>query len=210
MLEFVQVQKSYGAHLVLSIPTGRLEPGIHWLQGPNGAGKTTLLRMIAGLLPFKGDILLDGHSLQRAPVAYRRVVSWADAEPQYPGFLSGEDLVAFYLSIRKASSTEAERLLSLFSMQSYIHTRIGTWSDGMIKKLSLVLAFLGRPSLIILDEPLVTLDTASVPLLYQVIRDHRSKGCSLLLTAHQDVDTNYLTPGSKLTIRHQSLEMHPL
>jgi ABC-2 type transport system ATP-binding protein len=206
MLKFIQVQKSYGARPVLSIPDGRLSPGTWWLQGPNGSGKTTLLRMIAGLLPFKGDIHLDGHSIHRDPISYRRSVSWADAEPQYPAFLTGEDLLSFYCSVRKTPGSQTQPLLSAFSMQSYIATRIGAWSDGMIKKLSLVLAFIGQPSLIVLDEPLVTLDLTSVSLLYHMIRDRRAQGCSFLLTSHQDIDQNHLPVDLKLLIRDQTLE----
>jgi ABC-2 type transport system ATP-binding protein len=210
MLEFAKVKKSYGTRLVLSIPSAQLSPGIYWLQGVNGSGKTTLLRMIAGLLSFKGDIYLNGHSLRKDPIAYRRAVSWADAEPRYPGFLTGADILSFYLSIRKTPSSQAEGLMEMFSMQSYIATPIGSWSDGMVKKLSLILAFLGDPSLLVLDEPFVSLDTASVALLYQVIRDHRRKGCSLLLTSHQDVDEDVLPLDMTLLIREQTLQAKTL
>ena len=192
--------------MILSIPDSRLPPGTWWLQGPNGSGKTTLLRMIAGLLPFKGDIQLDGHSLHRTPISYRRSVSWADAEPQYPAFLTGEDLLSFYCSVRKTPISQGQQLVSVFSMQSYIATRIGAWSDGMIKKLSLILAFIGRPSLIVLDEPLVTLDLTSVSLLYQMICDRRAHGCSFLLTSHQEVDQYHLPVDLKLLIRDQTVE----
>jgi len=206
MLEFHQVQKSYGLRPILSIPDGRLCPGTWWLQGPNGSGKTTLLRMIAGLLPFKGDIRLDGHSLRRDPIFYRRSVSWADAEPQYPAFLTGEDLVSFYCSVRKTLTSQVQPLVSAFSMQSYVATRIGSWSDGMIKKLSLVLAFIGRPSLIILDEPLVTLDLTSVLQLYHLICDRRAQGCSFLVTSHQEIHQDHLPVDLRLLIRDQTLE----
>jgi len=83
MLEFIQLEKTYDSRPVLSIPSCRLDRGAYWLQGPNGSGKTTLLRIIAGIISFKGDIRLEGHSLRRDPIAYRRAVSWADAEPRY-------------------------------------------------------------------------------------------------------------------------------
>ena len=207
MLNFVDVEKSYGSRQILSIPGGGLDPGIYWLQGANGAGKTTLLRMISGLIPFKGDLVLDGHSLTKSPVHYRRAVSWADAEPRYPGFLTGEDLLAFYLSVRKSSRQASEQLLSAFAMTSYIDTRIGSWSDGMTKKLSLVLALMGHPTLIVLDELLVTLDAGSVNILYQLIQDRLVTGCSFLFTSHQDVDTQRLPLTKKLLIRDQMLEM---
>jgi ABC-2 type transport system ATP-binding protein len=210
MLAFAQLEKSYGSRQVLCIPSLRLDQGIYWLQGPNGSGKTTLLRIIAGINSFKGDLLLDGHSLRREPVAYRRAVSWADAEPRYPAFLTGNDLLSFYLSVRKASALQAEQLVSSFSMTAYISNRIGTWSDGMIKKLSLVLAFLGTPSLIVLDEPLVTLDVSSVPVLSKMIGEHRKLGCSFLFTSHQDTALSSVPTNQVLFIRHQTIETLPI
>jgi ABC-2 type transport system ATP-binding protein len=207
MLQFQQVQKSYTGRLVLDIPGLRLDKGIWWLQGPNGSGKTTFLRMIAGLIPFQGDILSGGKlsdgilsggiSLRKSPLAYRRSVSWADAEPLYPAFLTGQDLVGFYQEIRKTPDSGAARLTTLFQMQSYLPTPVGGWSSGMIKKLSLVLAFIGDPPLILLDEPLVTLDQESIPILYDLIRGSwQNKDISFLLSSHQDLDVAAL-PGEK-------------
>jgi ABC-2 type transport system ATP-binding protein len=99
MLQFTGVEKSYGSTKVLEIPSLELPFGIYWLQGPNGSGKTTLLRMLAGILPFRGQIRLRGCSLRQKPVAYRRLIGWVDAEPLYPDFLTGEDLLAFYRDI---------------------------------------------------------------------------------------------------------------
>ncbi len=81
MLELCQVQKSYGGEKILDIPDLQLSEGVYWLRGVNGSGKTTLLRLLAGLLPFKGDVRVRNHSLRATPVAYRRMISWADAEP---------------------------------------------------------------------------------------------------------------------------------
>ena len=57
MLQLMSVKKNYGKHLVLEISSLQLNSGIYWVKGANGSGKTTLLKMIAGLLPFEGDIL---------------------------------------------------------------------------------------------------------------------------------------------------------
>jgi ABC-type transport system involved in cytochrome c biogenesis ATPase subunit len=144
MLEFTQVQKNYGALRVLDIPHFQLETGLYWLQGPNGSGKTTLLRLIAGILRFKGDLCLQGHSLRKDPVQYRRLVSWGDAEPLYPGFLSGADLLNFYRQILRPEPGQVENLCDTLGIGSWLGTRAAAWSSGMTKKISLLLALLGH------------------------------------------------------------------
>ena len=188
MLEFSHVQKNYGALRVLDIPHFQLETGLYWLQGPNGAGKTTLLRIIAGILRFKGDICLHGHSLRKDPVGYRRLVSWGDAEPLYPGFLSGVDLVSFYRQILQPEAAQVESLKERLGVGSWLGTRSAAWSSGMTKKISLLLALLGRPALIVLDEPFITLDEPGSHELSILINEyHRLHGTSFLLSSHQDM-----------------------
>jgi ABC-2 type transport system ATP-binding protein len=208
MLEFIQVQKSYGRQEILSIPSLQLDKGIYWLQGANGSGKTTLLRMVAGLLPFKGDIQFDGLNLRREPVAYRRSVSWADAEPLYPAFLSGQDLVSFYQAIRKAPREQVEELINAFKVRSYLSVAIGAYSSGMTKKLSLVLAFMGNPSLIALDEPLVTLDHEAIPALYQWINTaYLQRNTSFLISSHQDLQMSALPIGKTLMVGDRTMRI---
>jgi ABC-2 type transport system ATP-binding protein len=206
MLTFSAIEKYYGRNLVLEIPSLQLDRGIYWLQGANGSGKTTFLRMIAGLLPFNGDIQLNGYSLRRNPVLYRRCVSWSDAEPVYPGFVTGNDLIAFYQKIRKTSAADVNRLISFFNIQHWLSTPVGTYSSGMVKKLSLVLSFIGFPPLIALDEPLTTLDAATVPLVIQLINDaHAQHDCSFLLSSHQPVEDTSLVIDKKLLVTGQTI-----
>ena len=72
MLELTNCEKKYGGRLVLHIPSLKLNKGIYWLHGLNGSGKTTFLRMMAAMIPFKGDILFNGISLRHHAVYYRR------------------------------------------------------------------------------------------------------------------------------------------
>jgi ABC-2 type transport system ATP-binding protein len=208
MLQFFNVKKIYGLRQILDIPFLELDNGIYWLQGVNGSGKTTLLRMIAGILPFKGSIRLGGLCLQQNAIAYRRLVGWADAEPQYPGFLSGEDLVNFYLGIQKPRPGQIEELLERFDVRPWLSSRTAVWSNGMTKKISLLLAFLGQPSLITLDEPLITLDERSITGLYALILEWRRQyGTSFLLSSHQDIQANRLPDVQKLVVSKQSVQL---
>jgi ABC-2 type transport system ATP-binding protein len=208
MLQFVQAQKSYGQQLVIRIPALQLDKGVYWLQGINGSGKTTLLRMIAGLIPFEGDILFEATSLRHKPLFYRRSVSWAEAEPLYPAFIIGQELVAFYQDIRKASFLQIDKLIDLFRIEQYLSMPIGSYSSGTIKKLSLLLAFIGNPSLILLDEPLATLDAEAALLLPELIREYRQDlGVSFVFSSHQTIITGSLSIDKKLVISDQTIHL---
>jgi|SRR5579863_937621 len=186
MLQFTGVEKSYGSKKVLAIPSLKLPSAIYWLQGPNGSGKTTLLRILAGILPFQGQIRLREISLRRDPVAYRRLTGWADAEPLYPDFLTGNDLIAFYSDIIRPPAGQLGDLIGRFGVSSWLGSKAVTWSAGMYKKISLLLAFLGRPALITLDEPLVTLDASGASALFDLVRErYHLDGTAFIFSSHQ-------------------------
>jgi ABC-2 type transport system ATP-binding protein len=154
MLLLDHISKSYD-HLLFDIPSLQIDGGIAWIKGANGSGKTTLLKITAGLVPFAGDAILQKISLKNNPVLYRQHIGWAEAEPLYPGFLSGSDLLTLYRNIRKISSREIEEITSLLHMGDFIPKPVRTYSAGMVKKLALALAFIGKPSLVLLDEPFI-------------------------------------------------------
>jgi ABC-2 type transport system ATP-binding protein len=206
MLRLEKIKKFYNVHLVLQIPSLQLEEGIYWLKGANGSGKTTLLKMIAGLLPFEGDILFNDISLKTKPLAYRQNVSWAEAEPLFPEFMTGMDLLLLYRNIRKAPQHEIDELIEVFGLTEYINNATGTYSEGMKKKLSLALAFIGNPSLIALDEPFITLDPDSIILVRNIILEtHKNKETTFLMSSHQELAMELLRIGKELTVSNQTV-----
>lgn len=196
MIRFDNYHKRFAEHLVLAIPALKLDSGIYWLKGENGSGKTTLIRSIAGLIPFDGDISVDDKDIRKQRGEYKGIVNYAEAEPLYPGFLSGDDLIRFYTKAKSGNGQQVKMLTDALGIASYSANKIGTYSSGMAKKLSLVLAFIGTPKLILLDEPLITLDTASVAWLQELIKQYVGAGVSFLITSHQEV----VLPG--LSARH--------
>jgi ABC-2 type transport system ATP-binding protein len=217
MLQFRSFYKRYGSKLVLDISDLCLETGLYWLQGPNGSGKTTLLRILAGILPFSGDVFLNSPnqanpvSLRQSPTPYRRLIAWADAEPQYPGFLTGYELLDFYRNILRPEAAQVERLIEGFDIGAWLDTRTAAWSSGMTKKLSLLLAFLGKPALILLDEPLTTLDDSGRTVLNEFITGYRQDlGTSFLISSHQDIGSGMLPMAQLLTIVDGSIFLKAL
>jgi ABC-2 type transport system ATP-binding protein len=205
MLQFENVYKTYDQQPVLEISNLKMERSIYWLQGINGSGKTTFLSLLAGLIPFKGDIQLDGINLRKNPLSYRRLVNFAEAEPLYPDFVTGIELLRFYKNVRKAASIQTDHLVNLFKMHRFLSRPIGTYSSGMIKKLSLLLAFIGKPSLILLDEPLATLDESSILILPELINAYHKEFKTCFIFSSHQVFKSHSFPINKILIADQSL-----
>ena len=186
MLHLLQVQKKYDRKLILNIPEFKLDNGIYWIYGLNGSGKTTILKIMAGMIPFDGEAHIDNTSLKKNGVHYRKLISFAEAEPVYPSYITGRDLVLFYQDIRKAPQSQIDRLIAFSDLRTSLDNPIGTYSSGMVKRLSLLLAFIGAAEWILLDEPLATLDTEAVHALPELINEYRKQyGTSFIFSSHQ-------------------------
>mgnify|MGYP000223679219 CR=1 FL=1 len=210
MIKFLDYQKSYGSNPVLDIERLNLTSGIYWLRGENGSGKSTLLKSIAGIIPFKGNIILnDTYDIKRQAISYRKLVNFSEAEPIFPEFLSGRDLIKLFSTAKNAPKGQHQELVEEMEMGSYLHPPIGNYSSGMIKKLSLLLSFLGHPKLILLDEPLITLDAPSQLALNKwVNQSHRKHGVDFILSSHQTPDNIQLT--KSLQISSQAVTIHDI
>lgn len=189
MLSITSLTKAYNGVTVLTVPDLQLQPGIHYFRGGNGSGKTTLFRTVAGLLPFSGNVLLDNqYEINRDPVAYRLRVNYAEAEPVYPTFLTARDLTNFVGKTKQAPAGQIDTVAEMLGIDAFWTKPTGQFSSGMLKKLSLLLALLGTPKLVLLDEPLSTLDVATAGRLFDYMGQLRTEqGVSFLLTSHQDV-----------------------
>lgn len=187
MLQFLNIIKRYGSFTAFNIPHFIIDDGIVWLQGENGSGKTTLLKIIAGILPFEGDIIINKQfSIKRQRLPYVRLINYAETEPQYPGFLTAKEMVQLYCHAKKGDIKEAEKILESLHIFDAYKKPLATWSSGMIKKLSIGLAMIGKPKWILLDEPLVTADVASVEIICSLIKEKFiNEGISFLITSHQ-------------------------
>jgi ABC-2 type transport system ATP-binding protein len=209
MLHLSNFRKAYQQQVVLQVEALTIPAEVYWLRGSNGAGKSTLLRALAGMTSFEGEItLLPNVNLRQQPVAYRRAVNFAEAEPVFPDFLTGTELINLFKAAKNAPPQQEAFYVESMHMSAYVNDPVRSYSSGMLKKLSLVLAFLGQPTCILLDEPLTTLDTASLPVLYSWINHHyQQHGTLFLLSSHQDFAGGLLPPVQELyiaqhTVRH--------
>lgn len=206
MLQLIDIKKSYGSRNILLIPKLNISPGAYWIKGNNGSGKTTLMKIISGVIPYEGSVILYGIDLAKNPMNYRRLVSFAEAEPVFPGFVTGWDLIHFVQNIRKEKEKSIQSLVDYFYVRSFLNYAVGTYSSGMTKKLSLLLAFIGDTKLILLDEPLITLEDVFLPLLFSLIKERQAQGTSFLLSSHQPFREDQFRPDGKIVVENQTIQ----
>lgn len=207
MLELEGLKKTYNSHLILDIKNLKLSAGIYWINGKNGSGKTTLMKILAGVIPFEGSVALHAVDLIKEPIAYRRQINYAEAEPLYPSFLTGKELLKFVQAARKDSDINVQALIDIWGIRGFMNDRIETYSSGMIKKLSLALVFIGNTRLVLLDEPLITLEDSALPILFKLMSDRAKVGTSFLFTSHQSFPESEIPLTGKIMIENRTARM---
>ena len=209
ILKVIDLHQQYGSVEVLNIPSWEIDYGIFWIHGENGAGKSTLFRTLSGMLPYTGEILLDQKfDLKKHPVDYRLRLNLGEAEPLYPSFITPADLISFVAEAKKSPAGQAEMLIDAFGI-NYLKNLFGSCSSGMVKKVSLAISFLGNPSIIILDEPLITIDQEARTALFELIKSYHKNGVTFLLSSHQTFQQEGLLITGSYALKDKSLHLIP-
>jgi ABC-2 type transport system ATP-binding protein len=156
------------------------------LVGPNGAGKTTLLSILSGfLLPTSGTISLFGHQPGASALCGKVAALPQDARLD-PAFTIGEQLCFFArlqgFSIKQAN-IEASRVLEAVVLKDLQHEKPLTLSHGMGKRVAIAQALIGRPKLILLDEPTAGLDPINIRNIRSIISDLAPK-TTFIISSH--------------------------
>ncbi|MBK8013426.1 MAG: ABC transporter ATP-binding protein [Deltaproteobacteria bacterium] len=186
-VEALGVSKIYERHRALSNVDLRLERGkTTALLGPNGAGKTTLLWLFSTLSrPTSGEVRFGDLPLKRNKEARGKIGLLSHASLTY-GDLSGLENVAFFARLYgcRFPDREAEQLLQEFGLEDAMRRPVKTYSRGMLQRLGLARAWVGRPTLLLLDEPFTGLDRASTMVVIDRIRALQRQGTMTLMVSH--------------------------
>jgi ABC-2 type transport system ATP-binding protein len=165
----------------------RLEHGqVLGLLGPNGAGKTTVLRMLMGLIrPTTGELRAFGHRVVAGSPVLSRIGSFVEG----PGFLphlSGAANLRLYWAAtgRPAGDAGIEEALEIAGLGHAVHRRVATYSQGMRQRLAIAQAMLGKPDLLVLDEPTNGLDPPQIHAMREVLRNYAASGRTVLVSSH--------------------------
>ena len=196
MIRLEHLSKRFGTvdalqDLSLEVPRGTL----YGLLGPNGAGKTTALRILCTLLaPDSGRVTIAGVDALASPREARLQLGYVAQEVAIDKILTGRELLQLHAALNHLPRQRGERriaeLSDLLGMADWLDRRCGGYSGGMRRRLDLACGLLHEPAVLVLDEPTVGLDIESRSLLWQVLRQLRDGGTTVLLSSHylEEVD----------------------
>ena len=185
MIEITGLTKRFGRHVALrGIDLVMRQGCVTAIVGPNGAGKTTLMKAILGLARTdEGEIRIDGVPVGDDP-AYRSRIGYMPQLARFPDNLTAAELIAMIADLRHGAGPLDEDLLERFELAAQLDKPLRVLSGGTRQRVNAVLAFLLRPSLLILDEPSAGLDPLASAILKDKILNARDKGSTVLLTSH--------------------------
>ncbi len=186
-LSISSVSKKYGDLIALHPFTMELEGKIYGLIGNNGAGKSTLMKMIVGLIPpGKGKIMLGDLNAKETPEAVKKYIGYLPESPLLYPRLTPEEFLTYVSDIKGMTEQkdEIEHWLDYFGLASKRNAFLNDLSYGMKKKVAISAALIGKPALLVLDEPFNGLDVATMEALSGIITRRHAEGVTIILSSH--------------------------
>ncbi len=189
-VELKSIVKRYGEILAVDNVDLTIKPGeVFGLLGPNGSGKSTTLKMLLGLVqPDYGSVNVLGLDVQKDAVAVKKNVGYVPESPRLYEFLTGIEYLDFVSDIYGMRTEEkAARIneyLKALELEGREGDLISSYSGGMKQKVALISAFLHRPKLLILDEPLSGLDPRSAKIVKDLLHELKAQGVTTLMSTH--------------------------
>ena len=180
------VEKSYGPVRALRDVSFDLGPGrLSALVGHNGAGKTTLIKLMLGLIHAdRGAVRVLNEDPAAGEFSARRRLGYLPENVAFNAALTGRETLAFYARLKQIKPASAWPLLERVGLMDAADRRIGTYSKGMRQRLGLAQALLGRPRVLLLDEPTTALDPALRQTFYEILNELRDDGATVLISSH--------------------------
>ena len=198
ILQLEKISLKFGRKIILDNLSLKLNNGqILGLLGPNGVGKTTLFNLITGLIvPDFGTIIIDGQKVNNYPIYQRTLKFKIGFVPQHGGYFHDltvyENLKAIAeINISNVSFRDEKinSLISKFELDNIRDIKADFLSGGQRKKLSIAIALISDPKILLLDEPFAALDVMTIKTLQEIIVSLQSKNnISVILCDHQARD----------------------
>ncbi|WP_153979136.1 ABC transporter ATP-binding protein [Paenibacillus xylanilyticus] len=187
VLSVQHLKKKIGRKWIIKDVTFEVKPGeIFGFLGPNGAGKTTTIRMLVDLIkPTEGNIKVCGYDVNRDPERALQYVGSIVENPEVYTYLTGwENLEHFARMQPGVDHARIQEVVDIVRLDQRIHDKVRTYSLGMRQRLGIAQALLGRPRLLILDEPTNGLDPKGIKELRVFIKQLASEGMAVFVSSH--------------------------
>lgn len=171
--------------LSLSIP----EAEVFGLLGPNGSGKTTTINCLTGLIrPTGGTLKVGGHDVETETSGARAVMGVSPQETAIFPYLTGRENVelfgALYSIPKKSLDAGVDHVMEKVGLMDEAGRRVSKYSGGMKRRVSIAMALVQDPRIVLLDEPTVGMDPQSRRAIWDFIMELRDKGKTIVLTTH--------------------------
>ena len=182
MLTIINLSKSYNSKKAVSNFSIQVSPGdIYGFIGHNGAGKTTTIKCIVGILDFEqGDILINGKSIKKEPLACKQTLAYIPDTPAVYEHLTGYQYINFICDMYEIDKdTRKKNVLKyakMFEIDGKLGDDISSFSHGMKQKVALIAALSHDPKVLIMDEPFVGLDPKAVFDMKEIMRTMAKEG----------------------------------
>jgi ABC-2 type transport system ATP-binding protein len=189
ILSIAKLSKTYdsGFQALKSIDLAVRRGEIFALLGPNGAGKTTLISVVCGIVnPSAGTVLVDGHDIVSDYRAARSMIGLVPQELTTDAFASVWAAVSFSRGLfgKRANPAHIEKVLKALSLWDKKDSKIITLSGGMKRRLLIAKALSHEPQILFLDEPTAGVDVELRRDMWQLVRELRDTGVTIILTTH--------------------------
>jgi len=165
-------------------------PGtVFGLLGRNGAGKTTTLRMLATILvPSSGTAIVDGYDIIQEPGKVREKIGFLSGDTKLYDRLTGRETLRYFGRLAgmgdETLKARIEELRGKFDLADVLDLKVGKMSTGMKQKISVARVIIHDPSVLILDEPTVGLDVVNARATFDLIREWKSDGKTIIFSTH--------------------------
>ncbi len=185
--------KNYGnIQAVKGISFNVQEGEIFGLLGPNGAGKSTTLEIIETLRPkTSGEVMVDGFNLDKAPNEIKKIIGvQLQTSGYYPG-LNLLQLIQLFCGLYNCN-VEPMELLETVNLQDKAKARVKELSGGQKQRFSVATTLINQPRIIFLDEPTTGLDPQARRSLWELVKNIRKRGTTVIITTHYMDEAEYL------------------
>ena len=191
-IEFVSLKKQFDDFVAVNDLSLQIKKNsFTGLLGPNGAGKSTSLKILTNLITAtSGEAYINGYNVNKNPKQALQGVGTVVETPEFYGYLSPNETFRYVGEIfgmnRESIQSQTAEILAEVKMEDWADKKIGTFSKGMRQRISLGLALLNDPSVIILDEPTSGLDPRGMAEVREILKNIRNdnNNLTILMSSH--------------------------